>query len=394
MHRRSTRTSNKRSINDPKYKGLGNFGNTCYLNVIIQSLRSLTPFAEYCSSETFTNLFATKHSNAAADINDSITFNFHRMFTAMATEKKTLLPDTLRNILRTKNEIFATDEQQDAHEAFVLLLEILHDEVSQSVELTQVSDNIQLFQTCKAFYSSSYSPIYDMFHGIMVTTRTCECCKAIKYTYEPSSCLGLDIPTATIPNIVDYTKYLNIKCKFPQIKLSQDELFLMSCQLSEETKQAIKDQELIKNEMVQSVSVDDCLEQLYQPETIEGVNCSHCGNVCASRCTYSVAIAPKIMITQIKRFKYGQPKNCTGIEIQHNMIIQSLNGHVQYNLKTLVNHVGSDARFGHYYMLTFDKDLNIWIEINDGNVSICNETNINKTDIYLMIYERVDNHVI
>lgn len=394
MQRKSTRMSNKRLIDDSKYKGLNNFGNTCYLNVIIQSLKTLSSFTDYCSSETFTNLFATKHNNSIMKIDNSVTFNFHRIFTAMKIEKRNLLPDTLRNILCRKNEVFDNDDQQDAHEVFILLIEIMHNEVSQSVKLSQVSNNEQLFQTCKTFYSESYSPIYDMFHGIMVTTKTCQCCKNIKQTFEPSSYIGLDIPTTPVTNIVDYTKYLNIKCKNSQIKLSDKEIFLMSCQLSEETKQEIQKQELIKNEMTRLISVDDCLKQLQQPEIIEDVNCINCGNISMTKCTYGIAVAPKIMIIQIKRFKFGQSKNCTGIEIQHNITIQTLDDNVQYKLKTLVNHVGINAQFGHYYMLTFDETINNWIKIDDEHVSICDEKIINNAEIYLMIYERVDTHVI
>ena len=163
----------------------------------------------------------------------------------------------------------------------------------------------------------------------------------------------------------------------------------MSQHLSKETREAIRNHEIVKNEMVQTVTVDTCFDHMSKAEIIEGVNCSYCNHVCNSTCTYSVAVAPKIMIAQVKRFKYGQPKNCTGIKIQHDISVNTMNGPVRYKLKTLVNHVGADAHFGHYYITTFSHDLQSWVNINDGCVGLCDENTISTTDIYLMIYEKV-----
>lgn len=393
MSRRSTRNSNKFSMNDPNYKGLGNFGNTCYLNVIIQLLKSLPQFKQYITDD-FADLYGTKHGDAILSINNSIAFNLHKVFTSMTNSNKLVWPESLRNTLRTKHFMFTDDDQQDAHEALTTIIELLHSEVSQSIDITVLNNEESLGEKCKEFYSNSFSPIYKMFHGIYYTVKECTNCKHIRHSYEPDPCLKLDIPVSEFNNIVDYSQYITVKCKVPHVKIPTEQLTMISnlisqC-LSEDVKQQIQHHEHVKHESNQVISLIDCINNYAKMEEIEGVDCSNCNTRCNVNCIYGLAIAPEILIIQLKRFRFGHPKNCTKVKISHVIDIDTLHGVQGYKLKSIINHVGSDSRCGHYYMLTYNSDIQKWIEINDKSVTLCNEEDISLNDTYLMVYEKIN----
>ena len=387
MSRRSTRNSNKR--ND--IKGLGNFGSTCYLNVMIQLLKSLPQFRQYINND-FTDLYGAKHGDAILSIDNSITFNLHKIFISMETNNTTIWPETLRNILSTKHYLFANDDQQDAHEALTAMIELLHNEISQSVDIIPLNTD-ELALKCKEFYNSSYSPIYKMFHGIYYTVKECSNCKHIRQSFEPDPCVKLDIPTSEFNTITDYSQYITVKSKFPQIKIPPEQLSLISdlianC-LSPQIKQQIQHHEHVKFESTQVVSLIDCINHYSKVEEIEDVDCSNCNTRCNVKCIYGLAVAPEIMIIQMKRFRFGYPKNCSKIKFSYELNIETLQGIQSYKIHSIICHIGTDSRCGHYYILKYDDNLKHWIEMNDKDISIVKEENINLSDIYLMTYNKI-----
>jgi uncharacterized UBP type Zn finger protein len=99
---------NQYSFNTNIPGGLQNLGNTCYLNSIIQILRSLNSFR-----------IILKNSPTSSSLSD--------LFNQMDS-LQTVIPDKFINKIRTLNPIFCDNRPHDSKEFFVFLIKQLNDE--------------------------------------------------------------------------------------------------------------------------------------------------------------------------------------------------------------------------------------------------------------------------
>ena len=374
-------------------KGLDNTGNSCYFNVIIQTLKHLQPFRDKFNNVEILNLLSKKlldtDTNLVEGLDDSIIVQMKKLFHIMEYESvRNLKPVLLRAAVEEKNVLFLNNDQQDAHEAFIAILELLHDEISQNVNLIPIQPG-NAYDTCNNFYRNSYSPVYELFHGIYSAEKHCSICNHVSKSFEPNCCMSLDIPKFEGNQDIEINiqDYIFIRTKIPSLKLTESELEQMSMCISDENREIIRNHEINKLESKKSYTLTECLNEYYKQNTIESYRCPECNVVNTCHCTYNVAVHPKVLFIQLKRFKYGHPKNSNSITIDHEIELPTVNGPVRYKLISIINHVGNNPNYGHYYMMYYNEnEPDKWTKINDSVVSRILETSIKNTEIYLLFY--------
>ena len=372
--------------------GLENYGNTCYLNVIIQTLFRLNAFRTEFDKCEILQMLCQKKSFTYID--SSNIMNLKKLFHALDNKSgktKSIRPTTFRTTLQISNNLFNNDDQQDVQEAFIMILEIIHNEISQTVNNPSTC-RTDLINACEMHWYNNYSPIYNLFHGMYYVQRRCMNCANKNIKYEPNCFLGLDIPNVVKNDIdVDFTNYININCKVASVKLSDEEIQVMIKCLSSETQLKIKNIIHAREENTIKHTLQSCIDEYHSPKIIDNVQCSRCKLKYSHTCTYGITIVPKILMIQLKRFKYDGSKIRNRVSLEHTITIPVLKdlqiSNVKYQLSSIINHTGPNTLCGHYYMYNYDPVLKSWYRYNDNSVTKILEINLNLTESYLLLYE-------
>lgn len=113
------------SYGEPGATGLKNLGNTCYMNSIIQCLLNLESFCEYLKEGAY-----MKHVNRKSKTQGQVCEELAQLRKELwSGNYKSISPRDFRSVIGREHKMFATYDQQDAHELLVILIDILHSEL-------------------------------------------------------------------------------------------------------------------------------------------------------------------------------------------------------------------------------------------------------------------------
>ena len=214
MFKYKTIIFNKMSFDSYKDKGLtglGNLGNTCFINACIQVL-----------SHTYElNLFldSKNYQKKLKNIHDSVLLlEWDNLRTLMWSENCIVSPGkfikTVQKISQVKDmELFTGYSQNDLPEFLLFIIDCFHTSLSREVNMTINGDAenetdkmaIQCFEMIKKMYAKEYSEIWNLFYGIHVSQIiSIETGKVLSTSPEPYFMINLSLPEGNRnPSLID-----------------------------------------------------------------------------------------------------------------------------------------------------------------------------------------------
>lgn len=330
--------------------GIVNCGNSCFMNVILQTLLAIKPVAfEIQSAETDSEM-----GKALIAVSRSIYSVANR-------------PALYRNaglfynfVVDPENGMFERFQQADCHDLFLYLVDKLHSIFKRNIAYRVSNDNLDrnsiyyrslLYQTTH-ISKDGFSAIQNEFQGVYASVFNCTHC--------------------------GHTDIRNEMFSSVQLHLSQAENTLVSC-----------------------------MREFGTPETLEGYVCERCKVVGGTTKKMVIAVTPHTLVLQFKRFEFS----LTGISKIDSHIKYPVNVNLDndipdvmlssrentvvsndYSLVAIVHHSGSYLG-GHYFMEMRDPVNDKWIRCNDAIVTdtllgIKPTSTLTSQTVYLLVYRK------
>ena len=296
--------------------GLRNLGNTCYANAAIQALRQITEMTYLCLTEN--SELKRKNDSHSGVLFQAYTDLIRTMWT---THKPAYISpnafwkDMLVAATASGYEHFQGRQPQDAHEFMMFLLDQMLEGTKEEVNYIiqrppPMSDEDRRIQgaleSWKQNFQKQYTPIVDIWFGLLEYQTECQTCKKKTYRYETFNSLKVTMPTTLVDG------------KLPTIR-----------------------------EMLRADWAD---------ETIEGFHCETCEPVRTTvKRKVTIWRMPRCLIVVLKRFTPDGRKIHTNWAHEEMLSLSEFFSEASpersksysYDLQSVVDHHGS-SRGGHY----------------------------------------------
>ena len=191
--------------------GLGNVGNSCYLNACLQILSHTYELSQYLEKGTY-----TRRINKIPE--SVLLVEWDKLRQLMWSDNCTIVPwgfvKAVQKIAATKGrELFTGHAQNDVQEFLLFLVDGFHMALAREVDMevngNAVNDTDKLAQNCYGMmvnmYRKEFSEMIDIFYGIHVSEITSlETGEILSVTPEPFSVISLPIPgSKQSPTLLD-----------------------------------------------------------------------------------------------------------------------------------------------------------------------------------------------
>ncbi|TPX68522.1 hypothetical protein SpCBS45565_g03034 [Spizellomyces sp. 'palustris'] len=343
--------------------GLSNLGNTCFMNVVMQTLCHTVTFQQFyldiwpstprtprtpnsADSHPTTPQISppriTRRMSANKDI--SVWAETRALLREMWTDEALAVsPGTFLDAIWKNVPMFRGYQQQDAQEFIRYLLDRIHTELATQINPT---------------------PITRTFQGTLHNEVKCLNCGQSSLKTDPFLDLSLPIPE----------RFVNRQNKVEQ--------------------------------MVHPCTIDDCLRAFTEVEQLadsERYDCPHCLvlNRGPQPCTKRLSIdeLPEVMCLHLKRFRYTNRRAARSkIDTYVQFPIEGLNmrpytnrrqrgAPAIYDLYSAIVHHGSSGS-GHYIAFVWSPDNDTWFEVNDTHVRPVTPDVLAQQSAYMLFYVR------
>ncbi|KAL1964020.1 hypothetical protein VTN77DRAFT_7566 [Rasamsonia byssochlamydoides] len=317
-------------------RGLFNLGQTCYLNVILQTLLHDPLLNTY--------FLGNGHQTHDCTVPDCIGCAVAEAFADFNSGEKSEGFAALNLLLASwkASPILAGYQQQDAHEFYQFLVDKLHASTEGHTEGPDKS--------CSCFFHKA-------FYGKIRSSVTCDRCGNVTRTEDPIVDLSLDVQVQA------------------------------------------KKRQLGGRGSSSTPTLNGCLESFTSPEKLmaDVYNCSGCGGT-PQKATKQLRIKklPAILCMQLKRFEHTfsvseKVEGRVDFPLSINMLPYTTKpnsskvdkSRFMYDLSSAVVHRGKlDA--GHYFVYCRQGDQ--WMLFNDDQVTAVTEAEVLNADAYLLFY--------
>ncbi|OJJ49168.1 hypothetical protein ASPZODRAFT_1411344 [Penicilliopsis zonata CBS 506.65] len=328
--------ANKRPCSKQGARGLYNMGQTCYLNVILQSMLHDPILNTY--------FLGNSHQPHDCSLPDCVGCAVAETFAEFNSGEKAEGFGALNLLMASwkSSSALAGYQQQDAHEYYQFLVDKLHASTDGHLEGHEMG--------CPCFFHKA-------FYGKLRSSVTCDKCGNVTRTEDPMIDLSLDVQIQAKKRAMGGTGPSTVP------------------------------------------TLNGCLESFTSPEKLmaDVYNCSGCGGT-PQKATKQLRIKklPAILCMQLKRFEHTfsvseKVEGRIDFPMSINMLPFTTNPNCQkvdksrymYDLSSAVVHKGKlDA--GHYYVYCRQGDQ--WMLFNDDQVTAVTEAEVLKADAYLLFY--------
>lgn len=323
--------------------GLGNLGNTCFLNSCLQALFATTELGKLLDKQ-----------RNIKDIPEARITNEWNELRQMMTQGTVIPRQFVFNIQQIaklkKKDIFTGWSQNDMPEFLLFMLDCIHNSISRKVNINikgtskNATDEtaIKCYTMLKDTYAKEYSEMMDLFFGIYVSSIKSENGR-ITHSVKPESFFILDLP------------------------IQQGSI----------------------------MTIRDCFDLMTATEHISGENAwlnektGKKENIQKQLRFWSL---PKVLVIVLKRFSPdGRSKMTgfvnfpmTGLDLSKYVCGYSAKSYV-YDLYAVCNHMGG-VMGGHY--TAYAKKDNVWYQCNDQSVSQIDANVVVSPAAYCLFYRK------
>jgi len=398
--------------------GLCNVGNTCYMNSSLQCLSATTPLVSYLINKLSSyhndllDNCKQKHSKGQQEFtNDdkvmiinmyrsSITHNIRNLFSMMWGERCKICPSKFKKILGNKNQMFDSNDQQDAQECLSFIIDTIHEETYKQ-KMIRETDHLTNDQI------TIYYPLYKEY---VKNTNDIENSKNLSKDFKKQELHNLTKNFITsIPNISDRAniqyydvlvndiakKYSCVTNIFTSMLINK-----LECDGCKNTFFNFNKSYILQISAEQS-SLKLCLDKHFEQELLQNYECYYCNKHTNSIKIQKIQTVPKNLIIQFKRFTYQNTRVNTiidypisGLDIRE-YVENGENGengrNTIYDLYAIVIHTGK-VLSGHYVAITKNKTKNKWYLFDDEHVLYIEENDLERrikgSGAYLLFYEQ------
>ena len=327
--------------------GLKNLGNTCYMNSILQCLSNFTLPSQYFMDTAFQRAL-----NENSETRGEVAVEYAELVRALwSGQFKSISPVDLKRIVGKYRQAFAGYSQQDAHEFYSFLMDMLHNDVNEikhkvklpELEFDKMDENEGADMAWNLDKSADKSFIRDTFYGQRKSSLQCLRCGYESPKYEAFHELILQLPAG------------NGKCTMRQ--LLQSEL---------------------------------------KAETVE-YSCPKCKRDGHAHKKFEIIRLPLILTIQLKRFyqddhgNWGKKQNFVDFDLSFDVgsYVRACGGkknnYREFTLYGVANHFGT-MEGGHYTAYCYSQVYDKWHKYDDHEVSSMSPGNVKTSAAYILFY--------
>ncbi|XP_011298762.1 ubiquitin carboxyl-terminal hydrolase 3 [Fopius arisanus] len=362
-----TKRRTSKITKEKKVVGLRNLGNTCFMNVVLQSFNNISHFCEYLTQmpslegiafdEPPTHRGRIVAPGRAKELSDALLAEeLRKVLLSLSlggSNGQAISPECLFLVIWKVVPRFRGYQQQDAHEFLTYMLDRLHTELLQLLpRLGHEPLGLR----------GKQSIVTAVFGGTLLSVVHCMNCRTDSKTHEPFQDLSLDIPD---------------KLQRRNATKEQEEV----CSLTFSLSRFFKVEELADSELY---------------------FCDNCRGKQRSTKRFWIHRLPNVLCLHIKRFRWCNSYR-SKVDTQVDFPMESLdmsmytvrgsaggkmgpqNGHL-YDLAAVIVHHGSGAGTGHY--TAFAVHDGQWFHFNDSSVRPASTESVAKCKPYILFYVR------
>ncbi|KAJ2064567.1 ubiquitin-specific protease doa4 [Coemansia sp. S146] len=360
--------------------GLKNFGNTCFMNCVIQCLVGTAPFSRYFLQGGWKkDLVRDNSKNGKSDVVVEFARLVHNMWRG---QYGSLSPIAFRSAVGSCSAQFKGNDQEDAQEFASFILDTLHESMNrvhprppperdltpeEEFTFERMSDMQQADVQWGRYIRRNWSIMTSIFQGQVQSRLTCLSCKHTSTTYFTFTELSVPIPS-------------------------------YSGNGGKSATSLVRKSSLGRNH-APPVSIYQCLDAYSEVEVLEGDNkwqCPRCQTKRRASKRLLISRLPLVLIVHLKRFStIGHFREKLETDVQFPTQNLNMENYVMpgvskvaptgYNLYAVANHFGTLSG-GHYTASVFNGHRGQWNYFDDTRVSPVPEQKVASPAAYLLFF--------